>query len=730
MGIFKDIFTKNKIGAPSSFDIFSGFEDNLWFLIWATQKEIIPRHDAMLAFNMQGDLALFILPAFQIHTMQGEFLKKFKEGSLVTLKRNFQGKEDCSYLAPIAFTEQQETFIRNTLKKYINGSGLDHRIISELQSPAWKKTINSMMENNSTHINKPSIIADIERVFKFNTPEEPDDMIIMYTNSKDCLPAYVYTNKNSKISLNKESLRRGLIITRMLSQERYNELIKQYDTDPLLVEVISRVETELTLAFDPFWKTASRLMLDHSKFDFDPSTLPYLFVRPEGKSEWDRLNHQKLLTTGCSMTTWDRTSTFLVLFNIGKQVNWMTEQCVKSPGIMVFKDNYGINTVPTHLFTVSAGTFTLQKTKDDFLNLDDLPAAAIPKIDMKSLSLETPKYWWHSNEAVYKMFWLACQNLCSHISLKDHRILLSLTTISDSVLLSVVTTSEHDAGAPNGYLIKQDETEINAIPVFPKDYIEYKDAGNVTFKHGMFIKNYTITNNGRRKQYFGTFRQMFGSVYESAIKGNPKQIYSTANTLEKLKQKNVINAAFNLALGLWKLPARTKDMNCYGILTFIDGTIEIIAVTMEFKVMNAIEAANKLFGLKSPPLLDYEMQSTKIIQNIQSGKRDSNELPWSAVIPDRDARDICLCHKRSGNRLDIGILIDKIEPISVKLEMSEKECSQITGVIADVCRGYLSSTPLPGNFVNTLNQLIMTIRYDNQGQTAGSSGKLLPMKYN
>jgi hypothetical protein len=733
MAIFDNLFIKNKAQTTPIISAEYDREKNIWIPILTTQREIIPRHDAMLSFNASGDLAIFVLPTLHLRTVQGIFFQKTSKSSLVALCRMIQGKFDNTYIVPFECNDAQERHIQNIFRKHMHGNIFDKHLSGELRAAAWRKFVVKLINDNMNSIDDPSMKTLLKRVFSTTNPSEPDITTTLFKNSQDQVPIYIYTSKQNSIILDKELLRREIIIRRMIAEERYadlvkTEMVKQWDNDPALIEVISRAEAELTLKFEPFWKRASKLMLDRQKFDCRVDTPPYMFVRPKGEGEWDQISKQKQQMSGCVVSSWDGTDSFFIIFNLGEQSSWLTDECVKSPGIMIFKDNYGINTMQAYLFVVPISSFAIQDIQGIPNNLDDLPASAIPKINMRSLSAETPGFWWNKDDNALKIFWLACQNLCSHTDLNSSTVIISLTTIANTALLSIITNVECDIGTPNGFLIVKDETEINAIPVYPKNYIELQKDGRVTCKQSMFIKNYTITNDGRRKHYPGTLKQIFGSIYSAALQGVPETTYATKNVIEARKQKNFINDKFNLALGLWKMPAGTKGSNCYGILTFIDGTIEIIAVVMEPKISNAKEAIDQIFGLKAASLLDYEMQPTTINENWQSDKNKNSkvkELPWSSVIPDKKAKDICLCHKRMGGQLNIGVLINKNEPLLVNIEMGEKECSQIASAIGDVCRGYLSTTPLPENYIYILNELIQNIRYYNQGQTPGRSGKLL-----
>jgi len=616
----------------------------------------------------------------------------------------------------------------------MHGNMFDKHLSGELGSASWRKFVVKLITDNLNNIEEPSIKTELKRVFSTINPSVSDITTTLFSNSADQVPVYVYTSEQNDIILDKELMRREIIIRRMIAEERNTDLVKtgmvkQWDNDPALIEVISRAEAELTLKFEPFWKNASKLMLDRQKFDCHPDTPPYMFVRPEGADEWNLISQQEQQVSGCVIKLWNGTDSFMIIFNIGEQSGWLTEECVKSPGIIIFNDNYGINTMPTYLFIVSISSFDEQNNKQGRpIILDDLPASAIPKINLRNLSAETPEFWWSKDDNALKVLWLACQNLCSHTDLNSNTVIISVTTIANTALLSITTNVKYDIGAPNGFLIVKDETEINAIPVYPKNYIELQKDGRATYKESMFIKNYTITNDGRRKHFPGALKQIFGSVYSAALQGVPETIYATKNAVEAMRQNNFINDRFNLALGLRKLPARASNSNDYGILTFVDGTIEIIGVVMETEITNAKEAMDQLFDLKAPPMLDYEMRTVPINEYWQSDKNEKGkmkELPWSAVIPDRKANDIYLCHKKIGGQFHIGILINKNEPVLVNIEMDEKACSQIAGVIRDICRDYLSTNPLPENYVHILNELIQNIRYNNKGQKPGKSGKLL-----
>lgn len=452
-----------------------------WLPFIVAMNEVFPRYDSLLCMNEHGDLAFVIIPEILVSMTIARMVHQQPNTDVAVIQR-ISPARDRSYLAPIIYTDRLSSRINDLVSSYGLGE-----MMQQLKSEEWPNLVRETRRNSLAHFPQPCVLQVLERanVVGRSNLTKPDDLNRWGRNE---YPVFMYTSPENELIFERERFSRLFAFRRvMYESEEFLKYIADEDAtgpfkkarsdDRKLIETIARVEFELELnsrVAKPEWRA---LVLDPEKAEV--ATEPEVTIRftPKGQEALEKL--QGPPKSYFSITDWGEPNIAQIVSHVGDQT---------AGAITIIKDELGIHTLPTCLFRVSAHSFDLRSTSQDYVMLDELPAWQIPEITWEPLTVSVTPAWWQTDKMTRKILWLAVQYLMSHEEGEPDQAICSVIPMGDNALQVAIAEGNRETGAPYAFAVIADDLEINAIPIFP----------SATSGGGRFLKNYTITRQGER----------------------------------------------------------------------------------------------------------------------------------------------------------------------------------------------------------------------------------------
>lgn len=504
----------------------------LWIPICATFYQVLPRTDLHLCINEHGELALIALPEHPVSTTWGKICEHLYKG--VALKQRLENDKDESFLAPLVYTEEQKHKWEEVASSWNSG-----KLFHTLKRNDWHKIVLEIKEKNITYLNNSSYWQRINR-FKFldkSNAEDPDQFQTLpdYTCQ---IPIFLYTEQDTNVETSRLKLQREMFARQLLSENNIDAVRNALKTSPswshinendAFVHVINRVETELKLNSRAFEPSFSDIMLNPEMSEFIPGPPPVLKLTPKGlEASGQAKSHQEL---GFSISNWGEPDIAHVALHIKRFESQSPKESVTSPAITVFRDEMGIHTLQSRLFSCRTSSFSLGVKTGSPVNIDSLLASQIPEINWKLKSGNATSEWWAVDKTAKKVLWLAARNLTSHVVGNPEEVIYSVTPIGKDVIQVAIVFDNLEEGVPYAFAIIKDEHEIIAVPVFTTGTYESLSDGALITKGMVVCKNYCITRAGERIDMLssGRMMQFIKPIYTTVISGKYKTptIYTT-----------------------------------------------------------------------------------------------------------------------------------------------------------------------------------------------------------
>lgn len=498
-----------------------------WLPFSTGMKEVFPRHDTILCMNEHCELANIVLPEMLIAAARAKAIYEQPNTDIAFVQRICRGKDD-SYIVPLVYTREQVSRISRLHSCFAKG-----KLKRELKKGFWTSFVTQVRENSSSYLRQPSLLQPLRRAqVTGNEHAINPDALETIRGFENKVPVFIYTNPDSELKLDKEQLHRELLIRNMLAKEclkliedtvRSSPSGQQWRKDKAFMHTMSRVEAELQLNSEVVIAPMAKLLLDPDKAELILEPEVMLELTPEGEKAIQNIDEPSLKSCFC-ITDWGEPSTAQIVLHVGELENLMSPESATSPAITIIKDELGIHTLPAYLFTISTDIFGEDITSGEIRYLDEVPASEIPEIRWLPAAGNAPQVWWQTDVIAKKILWLVTYNLCSHQIGEPLDVTYAATPIGDNAIQVAVTEGNREEGTPYAFAVISDELEVNAIPIFPTGAMEHHSDGSMTVKQGLFLKNYTITRQGERRQTDELIRLLDRPMYSLIMSGKESSL--------------------------------------------------------------------------------------------------------------------------------------------------------------------------------------------------------------
>jgi hypothetical protein len=496
-----------------------------WLPVIVASKEIRPRYDSILCINERGGLACIVLPEMLISMARAKIIYKQSNTDIALIQHIRQGKDN-SYLAPIIEAHDQVSKLSRLIDAYNRGN-----LKQELNNRIWSYFVKQIKEDSLSYFQEFSVLEPLERaqIIGNDNCVEPD----FQDSVRGCVtPVFIYTSPGHKLKIDKDIHRRELLLRKMYTENEettkpVEDLIKRLPAaedwlkDKALMQAIVSVEFELRMGSDVTRPEIAEMILDPTRTDLvdEPQAIKIEF-KPEAKKA---LEHSSSEPKSCfSISNFGEPNLVQVILHSGEPERGPLS--VPLAAVTIIRDELGIHTLPTYLFSLHTDIFQQITAATPWL--DDVPATQIPEIQWQPVTGYLPKMWWLADTVAKKILWLVTRNLCSHQIVPLSQVTFSVTPIGDNTIQVAISEGDREEGAPYAFAVTRGELEVSAIPIFPSGTYEHHPNGSITIKKPMSHKSYSITRQGER-QHVPPLMFFDRPIYSAIISGSKVVRYTT-----------------------------------------------------------------------------------------------------------------------------------------------------------------------------------------------------------
>jgi len=482
----------------TSVNLVSSNSTTFWLPFIVASKEIRPRYDSILCINEHGDLALIVFPEMLISAARAKIIYKQPNTDIAFIQCINQD-DDSSYLAPIIETHEQVVKLSRLVDAYNSGN-----LKQELNNRIWEHLVTRIKEDSLSYFQEFSILEPLKRaqVIGNNNYVEPDFL----DSVRGCkIPVFIYTSPENELKIDKEIHHRELLLRKIYTENEettkpIEDSVKRLPAaedwlkDQALMQTIVSVELELRMGSDITRPEIAEMILDPRKTELidEPQAIRIEF-KPEAKKA---LEHSGSEPKSCfSISNFGEPNLVQVVLHPGEPEKGPLS--VPLAAMTIIRDELGIHTLPTYLFTLHTNTFEQITAATPWL--DDVPTAQIPEIQWQPISGYLPKMWWLADTVAKKILWLITRNLCSHEIEQLSQVTFSVTPIGDNAIQVTIVEGNREEGTPYAFAVIRGELEISAIPIFPSGTLKHHPDGSIIIKKPMSQKSYSITRQGERQ---------------------------------------------------------------------------------------------------------------------------------------------------------------------------------------------------------------------------------------
>ena len=250
---------------------------------------------------------------------------------------------------------------------------------------------------------------------------------------------------------------------------------------------------------------------------------------------------------------------------------------------------------------------------------------------------------------------------------------------------------------------KKDISKMQLINISENDYMKLIEISKLALEHPELLPN-----DGKIPlDLFKTIQWIIDeglskrADFKDQIADRENKIVENLNAEQILQQEQNgelildVYGKCGLAICIWRMGIQLKGMNTYVILVYKNGSLQLNNIELgSVPIKRASEAFKYLFGADVWIELQTDRPKTsfKEMFSIITNVINPTQIPFSAIIPNRDDPYFCLCLERLNDYLRVGLMFPE-GPRMARLKMDENSARNIAQPIAKISKSFLDASP-------------------------------------